>query len=487
MSTCNINISTLDCNTLQLLTGQHAGYYVEKNSVQIVDTIADLPNAEGSCAQIAFVPDKLRGGFFVYTEETDLTILVNEGTSFNASMPPLVPPPVIPPGSNRTSDYMWIRLVESNFPLNPHWWGAVGDGTTDDTTAIQSMFDNMNDNFLDQNNYYFRFPTGYTFLTTSEINISLDTSNDKPNELIIEGYGSSINPILDLAQYCLDIRTVSDDAELVYKGLDIVFGGEEIGEFGIQVLDYTRILIQDAEITKSSKSIRIRDSSNILLSNCYISGPGDIGIHLAYSENITIDSCREHTRAIGDNHNYAVYIKECENVAIRNSVFEGNYFPRKAILFNTASHSTDISLFSVNGLHIEYTKIDVLEDYNRIVQLDDWNGGIVNLVSIYNQAHDAVIIDNSNTDLGEGCEIIRLISFCHAAPGIMFKTNNNIVSPTDPNAGDGSVKKYWMMEDCANGTYDPTWANWVGGIHPDERTPLLSGLPNSPYIAAREN
>lgn len=91
-------------------------------TVLVTDTLANLSAAVTSLT-LAIVTDEKTGGIF--TKVTSAASTTNNGFLYAHQSG----------GSNR-----WARIV-SDF-VRPEWWGAVGDGTTDDTTAFQNMFDN---------------------------------------------------------------------------------------------------------------------------------------------------------------------------------------------------------------------------------------------------------------------------------------------------------------------------------------------------------
>jgi hypothetical protein len=126
----------------------------------------------------------------------------------------------------------WFRVYSG--PVNVRWFGAVGDGSTDDFQAIQNAITYI-ESLLNG---------GGVFIPSGEYNIEgqLDFSGDKPVLFFGEGEGSSvINAVgVDIALH-LGTGTGDKTIDIRVSGLSII--GSDSAEIGIQVDRLHQILL----------------------------------------------------------------------------------------------------------------------------------------------------------------------------------------------------------------------------------------------------
>ena len=92
-----------------------------------VDTVAQLLLTTGTENDTVIVTDENQGGVFIYREDNSSTN--NGGTIFNG----------------------WTRQYDG--AVNVKWFGAKGDGVTDDTLAIQNALDLKSETYVEAGNY----------------------------------------------------------------------------------------------------------------------------------------------------------------------------------------------------------------------------------------------------------------------------------------------------------------------------------------------
>ena len=151
-------------------------------NVQTVDELLSLDGLEGDTV---VVTDENRGGVFVYREDNVGTN--NEGTIFNG----------------------WTRQYSG--AVNVKWFGAVGDGVTDDTTSIQTV--------LSLSNKLIIFDDAATYLVKQ--------LTPQGTNLHIEGMGSTIKFNEDINGYAIRL-TDSTINNLIFDGND-----KNIGDNGV--------------------------------------------------------------------------------------------------------------------------------------------------------------------------------------------------------------------------------------------------------------
>lgn len=119
-------------------------------------TIAAMTAATPVDNNICYVEESGRGGYFIYDSASTAT--TNTGTIFQKDA-----------GGNGR----WLRIFEG-FTYNVRWFNAKGDGTTDDTTAIQNALNLIATNRKGE----LYFPAG-TYIYSAALTITGGTTPDR--------------------------------------------------------------------------------------------------------------------------------------------------------------------------------------------------------------------------------------------------------------------------------------------------------------------
>jgi hypothetical protein len=229
--------------------------------------------------------------------------------------------------------------------IYPEKYGAVGDGVTDDYTAIQTMYNSIDDNSI------VVFSSGKVYL--------LGNGTEKKNEIRIEnrkgiktyGYGATLkqNPNNPATQ------TAIENTFEIYTSTGI-----EIHGLTIEGGNVTRTYVDSIQIIEKGNGIRIFASSDIIIKDCVLNHNLIDGILIvgAYNgrdcDNIKILNC-----VCDNNCRQGISICECTNVLIdggimKNTGWIGNVNPKAGIDIEPNGYTDEyITLYSPTGTGID--------------------------------------------------------------------------------------------------------------------------------------
>lgn len=176
--------------------------------------------------------------------------------------------------------------------VNVKQFGAKGDGTTDDTAAIQHALD-KSDNVI--------VPAG-TYLVNAVTNLKL---TDRKNMHITIMAGAEIKAITtDASHYYVFAllrcnNVVIDGGGTITGDTDTHTGTDGEWGYGIQIYHCTNIVVKDLEIQKMwGDGVYIGDYTdgqqceNITVRDCYIHNNRRQGISICYAAGVLVDNCR---------------------------------------------------------------------------------------------------------------------------------------------------------------------------------------------------
>ncbi len=218
-------------------------------------------------------------------------------------------------------------------------YGAVGDGKSDDTAAIQRA--------VDEGAGDIRFPRG-TYLITQPIVVELDRvgpiaiTGDGSATIRMAGSGPAIQ-LIGTHEGTADPETVKENVWLrqrtpMVTGLEIV--GAHPDAVGIEAMGTMQLTVSRVTIRRASHGIHLtRRNRNVILSDCHIYGNRGVGIYLdrLNLHQINITNCH-----ISYNKGGGIVIRESEirNLQIGVCDIEANMdadgAPTANILIDTA-------------------------------------------------------------------------------------------------------------------------------------------------------
>ena len=220
-----------------------ANWFNGYNWAGYVNTITDLQNLSGvDEGDLVWVLNQK--GFFFYTS----TITDKIDNIFFV-------------GSNVETGGKWVRLNASDEPVNVRWFGAVGDGLTDDSAAIQSAA-----NFAKSNNLSLYLPSG-----TYHCDLPLDFT--KWTGLKLEGAGSGATQLIgnSISNVCFD------------------FSGSSYGTISDISFAWTNV---KPKVTVLLARGDAGYGSDLVFNDCFFASGSVAGVYSFTAEVFTFNNCR---------------------------------------------------------------------------------------------------------------------------------------------------------------------------------------------------
>ena len=274
------------------------------------------------------------------------------------------------------------RMIEGA-AVNVLDYGATGDGTTDDTAAIQAAINAGGAVYL---------PAGTYSVTGITLDDNLDMYGDGPDTIILGDGNTSVITASSKSYFTLRDMTVKRTNgvsgsptnqtvvltscswflvdNVIFDGTSSTYGGYLFvrGAFNATINGCRFINKAAFAMTSSDETTGGTWSANCVISNCIKEGGASQGMNLYYVRNTTFDNCVSY----GSTSTYGcgfVIEYECENIAVNNCVaydntrdgfyIEGNvaYGVRNVTLTNcTAYNNGEAGL----NLDANFDKISVI-------------------------------------------------------------------------------------------------------------------------------
>ncbi|MDD2273936.1 MAG: glycosyl hydrolase family 28-related protein [Desulfuromonadaceae bacterium] len=216
-----------------------------------VATVEELSTiAKPSINATVVVTDENRGGVFIYRS----TGVANGGTIFDSS-----------------STGKWYRQYDG--AVNVKWFGAKGDGITDDTVAIQNTINSSYDVYLPRNSY----------LITSSLTLPSE-GGDRKKPIYL--YGDAGNVLIES----------TNATTLIYNGVGSCIDGVNSDTARRSIIHMENIVFTSSNKTAGTIAINLQKPTGTKLHNIGVSN-FDIGIKTvdgswyANFSSLKIDSC----------------------------------------------------------------------------------------------------------------------------------------------------------------------------------------------------
>lgn len=243
------------------------------------------------------------------------------------------------------------RLFGTKFWVDVKTYGAVGDGVTDDTAAIESAI-----NSLSSTGGTVYFPSG-TYRCASSLDISHSNITLQGNgwtSIIFHGNGVN-NDVIRIAssKTNVTIRDLAVDGNKANQTTFSVGIKTQGSNDGLKIIN---VYVHDT----FNSGILIEDSQNILIEKCYLKDIGKTG---------------------SDTNFYGVGIdfQQSKNWTVRNCTIEGT--------LSNGIHSKGTSPYNPINFVIEGNKISgVITDQKSCIHLEDAKDGVINGNNLFDTA-----------------------------------------------------------------------------------------------------
>jgi hypothetical protein len=211
-----------------------------------------------------------------------------------------------------------VRQKATKGTANPKWFGAVGDGETDDTQALQESI-----NFAESVSGSLHLREG-VFLVSNEISLIVES------EIEFIGAGASSTTIKKTER-----KSGSDEnAILKFNGVN---GGE------IRGISFNGINENSTGANTTGNGIYIYGSSDISISNVNVSG-GFNGVKIENSEYVNASNI------ICEDVQHGFLVEKTKNVKVHNlSVRRGGGYLQRGFFFNGENTKSNVSNLTIKN------------------------------------------------------------------------------------------------------------------------------------------
>ena len=306
--------------------------------------------------------------------------------------------------------------------LNVLDFGAIGDGITDDTAAIQAA---INSGIANDKAVF--IPAGTYILAgvlTGGANLHL--FGEGVGLTILQKKTSSTGHILDILgttpKYNIDINNITFDCNLVDAGIyceyinNAIFSNCEIKNtpfWGLVVgknistsstIVNNNVTIQNCVFdnnTQTYEHVLVFNSENVLVDNCYFkTAANGIGVGLyQWTTNVTVSNCY-----FTDLNKAVYYSVTCNNTKFINCTFKHN---KEGVQGGNESDNGLFGISHVYNITFDTCYFEDIYDASYALQLGRTNGAIVNNCTFYNNYGSGILINDRGIGTAAGAPSIN--------------------------------------------------------------------------------
>jgi hypothetical protein len=444
----------------ELLAGDWQLISAESNFQAEINSIEDLDNAiSGNKLSWVLESDIILDGNKVIPSGVSITSRNNskitlgnfnlQGDNTQLSATGLSQIFVINGTGRNTGTWLWEKTT-----LLPQWFGAVGDGITDDSAAFQNMFNVV----TISNPEEILIPAGEYIVE----DVNLPPTVDGSAKLRINGYGCKLKTTT--SNTTIFNRLPSDQTEasiwvssaIIIEGITFL-GTSLTGQKGLFLGATYGSAIRDCTFRNLDEGCTLAFALMTTVENSLFQSCASEHLLVTYGSSWggSTSNSQSNSTVIRNNRIYAatgaiacVHIRACSGVYLDNVICEGGN-PQRNVYFEAVG-STVVKDFSCRGLHLENTPT------LSHITLNSFLSGTCSLKSIFTQ-YTSVLVETDSSTLDIIVEDVP-----NLPAGTTFKGDANWIFKNSSNLQEVTYNPAFWDDSIPRGTF--IGANVIGSI-----------------------